>query len=678
MHDWVRVRALRPLTRHEWRVSLLLFFSYIPVSVISLRFFPEVTQLSPATALAVCGLFFGGLRLWPVVALASIVSGAITGAPTLPLLYLASMEVLQANAGAYMLRWLRIDPLFRSYRDMFGLLGAVAALSVIAPTARGMLRALYYHVPLSGTAWGHAYVATVFCLIIISPFILRWFAKPSFSRPLLEWVEVGSIFALLLSLSSLLFVSGLGAILGVPTLYLLFVPLLWIALRHRPRFVTLALLLCALIALHGVRMHVPPHLLPLALFQLELLFIMLSGLFLIIVSLEEDRRLNRNLMRSQLSTLENAVARISSESKSKNDFIAILAHELRNPLAPIVSAIDLLRLREGIEEDEAETLTMMENRMKTVRRLLDDLLDVSRISEGKIVLNIEPVKLKSIIKRAVLSTVHHRLERHQTLSVHEPEDTLTISGDPVRLEQIFSNLLTNASKYSDPGDHIELTVVREGNRAIVTVRDEGVGIPPDALERIFDPFQQIGSGARTQKGLGIGLALVESFVSLHGGMVTALSEGVGRGSTFRVSLPLRSEAGALSTPSVGEVAASSSAQVPSTVLIVQDNDVEAWSIGRLLEMRDYQVNYAYDAGQAIARAEEKEFGIILIDTDLPRDGAFQAAQLLRASGFTGMLIALVRAASPETEESVMLAGFTSLLQKPVRLDDLTQMLSRHE
>lgn len=524
-------------TRRQSGIAALLFVAYFVTYGLELLLIPANSALYPASAIAVAGLFFGGVELWPVVLAASIAAGFTFHVQEVHLFTLALSAVLQSVLGAWMLRKANVDPLFRKYSDMFNLMATAALTSLIFPTLDTLVR-LLTGAPYQSLFWGRHYAGAVFSFLIIVPLILRWFAKSRFSRSLPEALETIAIFTLLIGMNVATFVFSIADVFGIYLIYLLLFPLFWIALRMRPRFVTLALFITACFAVWSVVMNSTAATFGIQLFSIETFLITVSTIFLIIVSLEEDRRLHTNIMRSQVSTLENAVARIGAESQAKNDFIAVLAHELRNPLAPVVSAIDYLKISAPRGKDEMETLDMMDSRMKIVKRLLDDLLDVSRISEGKLSIKKERVELDMVLKRAMLSTEHHVKERHQVLAYKKANRALYIMGDPVRLEQIFSNLLTNASKYSDPGDTIYITFKKSVDMAEITIRDTGVGIPEESLQHIFTPFHQVGSGARTQKGLGIGLALVRSFVRVHGGTISVMSAGNGKGSTFTVCLPL--------------------------------------------------------------------------------------------------------------------------------------------
>jgi signal transduction histidine kinase len=535
--------ALPTYTKRQWISGTILFFLYLGIMLISDFELKNPILSFPSAGIALSILFLEGTSLWPFVFLASFIGELVAGFPIAFLLLVPGGQALQAATGSSLLHLFKIDPLFRRSRDIFILFSVVILVSTIAPLFASIAFGIAAANGSSFTlpAWGYRYASTVFSLLILTPFLLRWIAKPRFSRNWIEAIETVAAFAVLLAIDSAIFLGHTQTLAGVPLVYLLLVPFFWIALRLRPRFVTLAMVITSILALAGTLLSATLAVSPLfgtQLFQTEIFLISIASMFYIIMSLEENRRLNSNLLSNQLATLENAVTRISSESDAKNDFIAVLAHELRNPLAPIVSGIDLLKLRKDLDADESETLTMMEDRMHTVKRLLDDLLDISRITEGKIRINHERVNLEKVIRQAIVSTAHHIRERHQLFSFKDPSDSFVIEGDAVRLEQIFSNLITNASKYSDSGDQITLSLSEEKGFAKISVRDTGIGIAEDSLKHIFLPFHQVELGARTRKGLGIGLALVRNFVELHGGTVDVKSKGVGQGSTFTVLLPL--------------------------------------------------------------------------------------------------------------------------------------------
>ncbi len=669
--------TLRAAQRH-WKLGLLLFFLYLGALWFSSILVPSLASLFPASAIALAVLFFTGARLWPVVYIASLVSNLLLGSPLVYLLVMPAAQALQAGLGAYLLRRFRVDPLFRKTRDILITLGTLVAVSAVVPTfgmAARSLNLLVTGMPYGTTPWLYWYTGTLFCFVLLVPLILRWAAKPRFSRALPETLETLAVFAILIGLSHTYFVLGVASLGPLPLVYVLLVPLFWIALRLRPRFITLALLVVSVFALSTLYAE-PSTAASFSdrLFQIEAFLIMLAGIFFIIASLEENRRVATKLIRSQMVTLENAVSRVSGESRAKNDFIAILAHELRNPLAPVVSGIELMRATRPDNHEDQETLAMMEERMQTVRHLLDDLLDISRIAEGKLSLKKEPVVLQDVIKRAIFTTETQIKDRHQLLSFKAPKEDVYVLGDVVRLEQIFTNLITNASKYSDPGDPIALILREDGGMAEVLVRDSGIGIPADAIKSIFLPFQQIEQGSRTRKGLGIGLALVHNFVTAHEGTIRVASEGPGHGSVFTVRLPISEEAQALSAPSPETAYKARRRGKGPMILVVDDNDEAAWGIGKLLMLRGAQVSYAYDAGQAIEKTVKEQPDIVILDLGLPDRDGYSVAQSLRAQGYEGRLIALTGFSTEDARSKGLGAGFDAFLVKPAGLAELMEAI----
>ena len=670
-------RFIRLYSRRQWRIAGLLLISYIVVAVAATRFIPAAAQLYPGVAIALVALYFGGWRLFPVAYLAALLAGIIAGI-TVPLLVIIPILItLQATVGASMLRMAHFDPLFRRRRDAFYLIGMVFVISLIGPTLAAIAAAVTQYSAYSFSDWGDAYAATVFSFLIATPFLLRWFTKPWFSRPLKEVIETAAVLFALVAVSAALFTFRVQTVFGIPLVYFLLFVLFLIALRLRPRFVTLSLLVTSIFAITSAMAATDAVQDTVTrLFGMESFLIALSIVFLIIAALEEELRRNANLMRSQLATLENAVARVSSESRAKNDFIAILAHELRNPLAPVVSAIELLKLNPARNPEEEEALDMMTDRMNVVRRLLDDLLDISRISEGKVALKEERVELEAVLKRAILSTGHHRKQMHQELVVHPPKTPLYVLGDPLRLEQVFSNLLTNASKYSDSGDTITIRTREMNGIAEIEIADEGVGLSESTLDAIFVPFHQLGQDERKSKGLGIGLALVKSFVEMHAGTVTAASDGLGTGSRFTVRIPLLGTGAAPHKSKAMSLLQSrfSIRGDEPLVLVIDDNDTASGSLGRLLEIEGCSVIYAYQAEQAIEQAESLAPRVVFLDVDMAGEDGFAIARSLRERGFMGHFVAITKHPVRDVKARDRDSLFKHYLAKPVGLSDLKRIL----
>jgi signal transduction histidine kinase len=373
--------------------------------------------------------------------------------------------------------------------------------------------------------------------------------------------------------------------------------------------------------------------------------------------------------------LERAVeARRAAEdaTRAKDEFLAMLGHELRNPLSPIVTAMALLRLR-GVDGREVQ---IIERQLRQLVRLVDELLDVSRITRGKIELHEERVALADIVTRAVETTSPLLEQRRQPLVVSVP-GTLVVSGDPARLAQVFANLLTNASKYSDPGTEIRLWAQAHGNRVELCVQDHGIGIRADLIERVFDLFvQQPQSLDRSAGGLGLGLAIVQNLVKSHGGTVRAESAGLGKGSEFIVDLPLASTAEASPpTASTGDHAAALA--MAHRVLVVDDNEDAAETLGQTLEAMGHRVRVAFDGRTALDVAANFHPEVVLLDIGLPVMDGYELASRLKEmpGGGAVRLIAVTGYGQPRDREAAKQAGFSEHVVKPVDIVRLGNLIA---
>jgi CheY-like chemotaxis protein len=305
--------------------------------------------------------------------------------------------------------------------------------------------------------------------------------------------------------------------------------------------------------------------------------------------------------------------------------------------------------------------------------LLDDLLDSSRISEGKIAMHKEVVDLEGVLRRAVLSTEHAFHERHQSLATVYPRQPLFVEGDPIRLEQVFTNLLTNASKYSPSGERVEIILRATDGKVVVHVKDKGVGIEAETMEHIFKPFYQSGKASAVKKGLGIGLALVRGFVTMHGGTIQAVSSGPGKGSEFIVTLPTTTK----TTPRTSQEILKKEPGPKTSglrILVVDDNDAAGWGVGRLLELRGCTIAFAYDGAKAIEQAEEFKPDIILLDISLPDQDGYTVAKILRTQGYKGRIIGLTGYSTEEAKVKGERAGFDAYLVKPAGLAELATVI----
>jgi PAS domain S-box-containing protein len=378
---------------------------------------------------------------------------------------------------------------------------------------------------------------------------------------------------------------------------------------------------------------------------------------------------------ADVTAARRAEETLREADRRKDEFLAMLAHELRNPLAPLRNA---LHLQEQPGADPAavdRSRAVIARQLGNMVRLIDDLLDVSRITRGKIDLKRQRVELGAILDGAVetsLPLVH--ASRHE-LTREGPSEPIHLDADPTRLTQVFANLLNNAAKYTPEGGRIRLEARREGDEAVVVVADNGSGIAPEMLERIWEPFAQADRTlGRAQGGLGIGLTLVKRLAELHGGSIRARSAGLGKGSEFTVRLPA-AKGPAAATPATGSAPAVGVAV--RRVLVVDDNTDAAESLATLVEMWGHEVRSAHDGPAALAAAEEFRPDVILLDIGLPGLTGYEVAGRLRARPeFQSVrLIALTGWGQDADRERSRAAGFELHLVKPVDPTELKKILS---
>jgi PAS domain S-box-containing protein len=350
--------------------------------------------------------------------------------------------------------------------------------------------------------------------------------------------------------------------------------------------------------------------------------------------------------------------------RRKDEFLGMLGHELRNPLAAIMNAVEVLH--QGVRDARLEKLTGVVRRQAgALARMVDDLLDISRVTLGKIELSREPVLLGPAVARAVEIVGDAAAKAGLTLSADVDTEPVWIHADPTRLEQVLTNLITNAVKFTPPGGRIDVTAAREGAHAVIVVRDTGAGIPPALLGRVFDLFVQGDSTLdRSRSGLGIGLALVRQIVSMHGGTATAESEGPGRGSAFTVRLPLAPED--VRPPDEPRPEAAEPAG-RLHLLVVDDQEDVADTMAVWIEGLGHRVHTAYDAAAALALARRERLDAIITDIGMPETSGYELAQQVRADPALKhlRLVALTGYGRDEDHARVMSAGFDLHLTKPV-------------
>jgi CheY-like chemotaxis protein/two-component sensor histidine kinase len=379
-----------------------------------------------------------------------------------------------------------------------------------------------------------------------------------------------------------------------------------------------------------------------------------------------------------ITDLVSAEDTLREADQRKDEFLATLAHELRNPLAPIRNAVQILRTKGGSSEAARKLQDIIERQVGQMARMVDDLLDVSRVSRGKLEMRKARVTLQQIIQGAV-ETSRPLIDksRHQ-LEVSLPAQPLVLDADLARLSQVFANLLNNAAKFTDASGHILLMAEQRGTEVVVSVIDSGVGIPVQQMTNLFELFSQgEGEGNRAGGGLGIGLALVKQIVELHHGRVTAKSDGPGYGSEFTVHLPLASDQ---SAPLAHEATLTPLRSVSTRrrILVVDDSEDAATTLATVLELAGYDLSLAHDGEQAIAVAEACRPDVVLLDIGLPKMDGYEACRRLRKldCGRNATIIALTGWGQAQDRRKSAEAGFNHHLVKPADPTELLKLLDR--
>jgi CheY-like chemotaxis protein len=353
----------------------------------------------------------------------------------------------------------------------------------------------------------------------------------------------------------------------------------------------------------------------------------------------------------------------------------MLAHELRNPLAPIRHAVQILRLPGADAHVVTSASEMMERQVGQMVRLVDDLLDVSRISQGKIELRRGRVGLASIVNHAVEASRMMYKNMHHELTAALPPQPIYLNADPTRLAQVVGNVLNNACKFTDKGGRIWLTVEREGDQAVIRIRDSGIGIAADQLPRIFDMLVQVDTSLeRSVSGLGIGLSLVKSLVEMHGGTVEVHSAGTGQGSEFVLRLPIMIE---MAKPPPETPVNEPTPTTPRRILVVDDNRDSAVSLAMLLKLSGNETHTAYDGHEAVEAAATFNPDLVLMDIGLPKLNGYEACRRIREQPFgkSVVLVALTGWGQEVDRQKSKQAGFSAHMVKPVELPALMNLVA---
>jgi signal transduction histidine kinase len=385
----------------------------------------------------------------------------------------------------------------------------------------------------------------------------------------------------------------------------------------------------------------------------------------------ERKRLEQDLI-ERTGKLEEA-------DRRKNEFLAVLSHELRNPLAPIIASVEAMKLRGTDDAEMKHTFDIIGRQAEQMTRLLKDLLDVSKILYDKIELSPEYVDIRKVVQHAVETTEFFITKRKHALTLDLPNDPKYLVVDPLRIEQILANLIFNAAKYTNPGGKIEINLSSEkylGNEGLsIAVKDDGIGIPPEIMPQIFDLFVQADKVLqKTKGGMGIGLFLVQRLANLHGGIITAESKEGGGGSTFTLHLPIKNNLAA--ARGVPLTPANGKADIPKRILVTDDNQDAADSLGKLLSHLGHSVKIAYSGKEALRLVKEKPFDMAFIDIAMPEMDGYETVKKMREDPSISetKLIALTGFGQKEDKEKALHAGFGFHYVKPITLAILKEVI----
>jgi signal transduction histidine kinase/ActR/RegA family two-component response regulator len=657
----------------------------------------NVGGTSPAILFAPQGVVLAifllmGYIAWPAVALGVLANGLIfsSSAPIITMVG-AITNTVQGLSILYVLRRLKVNIYLESTRDFIAYLATASVLCAIVPSLYTLARS-YYHTaiaPIGIVSLEHFWIAGLFSVLVVTPLIMRWVSIPR--KTVSEWLEMGilvSIFFITNATISLTPTSSIGGVaLSIPYFALLF----WIALRGGLQFTSLAIAGSAAISLAGIFIGEPatPTNKTIAeqIFGMQVLFIFMSFFFLILSALEERRKYAVSRLKAYTDDLEKTLDEKELDAEAKNEFIAVLGHEIRNPLASLLSSVEILKFTGRNDLERERVLESMEDRIRSMGRILDDIFDISRITRKKMILKKESVRARDTLRRAAESVQSYMSKNKHRFNCVLPDKTVILDADPVRIEQIITNLLYNAAKYTPSGGSIDFSSSFERyssdqNRGqlVIRVRDTGVGLTEAEQEHIFEPFSQINPKQSLMGGIGLGLTLSKNLVEMHGGTIDVQSDGLGRGSEFIVRLP--ASIGTIIKPEKVDtaVALQRSARSPQAkatkILVVDDNVDAARGLSKLLGFHGHDTSALHHGKDVIKNVPTLQPDVIVLDIGMPDMDGYEIAKKLRDSGETTLLIALSGYGQDDHRKRAREAGFDYYLTKPISVDEVLGILAK--
>ncbi len=664
---------------HSWLLAVIAaaYFAAGKAGLLFATVNSSATAIWPASGLALAALLVFGYRMWPAILLGAFFVNATNAGNGFTAMGIACGNTLEAVVGAYLVNQ------FASGRhaithpsSIFKFTGYAALFATTLAATIGTTTLVLGHLAdwhSFGAVWITWWLGDASGVLVFAPLALLWYNEPRVlwrrERPIEALALLGSI----LGVSWLVFVGP--ALNHYPVGFLCLPPLVWAAFRFGSRAGVTSVALIAVIATSATLQGAGPFVSSSPNESLLVVQAFLGTVTLMTMIIAALVRQQRALSVVDRSGREDAEA----ANRAKDEFLAMLGHELRNPLAAISAAIGILRETPADDDMGAHALNVVNRQTKHLARLVDDLLDISRISTGKLVINRELVELSVVVARAIESTRPLIDARGHKLDLDLAEDPVWADGDVTRLAQVIVNLLNNAAKYTPDRGNIRISLRKEGEEAVIRVRDTGVGIPAALLPKVFEMFTQAEQTLdRSHGGLGIGLTLARRLVALHGGSIHAHSDGVGRGSEFTVRLPLAPVQPFPARVSGGHAMEQLFPKYPARrVLVVDDNVDSAVSMAALLRLRGNDVRIAHDGPSAVDVARDYRPELALLDIGLPGMNGYELARRLRELTGNGaiVLVAVTGYGAEEDRRLSKQAGFDEHLVKPVPFDAVEKLLT---
>lgn len=621
----------------------------------------------PPVGIALAAVYFGGYRMaLPVVAAQFFITTLFVPAYVVTSLVVAVGYGIQSVVGAYFLHRVGFQPHFDRVRNALIFLVVAILITTIEPTIATIAQVLFSDISVSALYnWGRAWGGGIFSVAVIFPFIATWW--PLRRRLTDKPSELVAAFATLLIVDVYLFWTSYPASLGIAVIFILPAVLGWFAFRLEPRVMTLAFVITSVVGIAGsIIAHPFQGPLNTQLLADEVYIGLLAGIYIVLVAIAQERR-------STVKELEQALADVSAADRAKSRFIAILAHEIRNPLAPIVSSLEFLKLHSHSEE-VADTIRTIESQTSVITHLLDDLLDTARLSQNRLLLRKEVTDMRAAVEASLESVRDRYAKKQHNLIVRHPEEPVIVFADPVRLQQILVNVLNNAARYTDPGGSIQLSYCKEGSNALIRVEDNGIGIEAERIDELFEPFTHAPDRQlRHGTGLGIGLYLTRELVRLHDGSIEARSAGVGSGSVFSIRLPLSN-----AQMPENDAMPSRRRAAPHRILIVDDNKPAALAMQRLLSILGHTTEAVHSGQEALTSLARFKPAVMLLDIKMADMDGYEVARVLRSRKWDGLIIALTGYGQEMDKKRSADAGIDHHLTKPVSVDDVISLLRDRE